>query len=170
LVIQQKKTHKRIIKTIKIRNEKERNDNEDIDCMNIIINKSILFQNFLEEENKHEKYLNVTCSLPLQEKINYYNCQPNIDYTHLYSHAPIISPLNAYGFYPQSNCNYFNIDLMTYNPHLINFINQQQIQNKEINLQNKILINANNSNESEKKKQRRIQTQKNKTKISLTWI
>jgi hypothetical protein len=135
--------------------------------LNIIIDKSILFNNYVKEEE--EKTRSLSSNVPSAEKVDttgdkflfdtniylplennnmlLFNKTHHFDYFPLDYHQPMISPINYRApLFPLSTKNHFNFDMMI-NPYDISktFLRSpvciEKYINKEINMQNKILIN-----------------------------
>ena len=128
--------------------------------INIIIDKSVLFNNYLKEEEEKSRTHSSTKTEKqefhfefkkpdVEMPINTIYVNKNLfDHYMLDYHQPLISPICSQ-LYPISTKNHFNIDMMI-NPYdftinkgslLRSPVSVDKYINKEINMQNKILIN-----------------------------
>jgi hypothetical protein len=165
--------------------------------LNIIIDKSILFNNYVKEEEeksrlqsgvpsaektekKQEFVFDNVYNVPVYNNLkdletnNYllFNKYP-FDYYSVDYHQPIVSPINfRTQIFPMSTKNHFNIDMMV-QPYDYSNIQRTYLRspvcvdkyiNKEINMQNKILINDEHNGEKFKAEDLFVTTDDNESK------
>jgi hypothetical protein len=140
-------------------------NNGNISNLNIIIDKSILFQHYVKSEEEKSKTLSGVPSVERSEKHEFvydnrymiptngaseysnsnmllFNKNPfdcYVDYN-----PPLVSPINyRTQIFPMSTKNHFNIDMMInhYDYNKGSYIKSPVVEKKEVNMQNKILIN-----------------------------